>query len=101
MRLTGRGAVLCLLIVTFFALLVSGWIGTGVVADVLFVAGCGAMAWYAKPSDLLTVSVAPPLAFFFACVLAKLITSSGGTAAVESILVTLATSAPWLFAGTA
>jgi hypothetical protein len=100
-RLTGRGAVLCLLIVTFFAILASGWIGTGVLADVLFVAACGAMAWYAKPSDLLTVSVSPPLAFFFACVLDKLITSSGGTVAVEGTLVTLATSAPWLFAGTA
>jgi hypothetical protein len=45
--------------------------------------------------------VSPPLAFFFACVLAKLASSSGGTSAAEGILVTLATSAPWLFAGTA
>jgi hypothetical protein len=101
LRLTGRGAVLALFVLTFVGILVSSWTGTGVVADVLFVAGCAAMAWYAKPSDLLTVSVAPPLAFFSACVLAKLITSSGGTSAAEGILVTLATSAPWLFAGTA
>jgi hypothetical protein len=34
-------------------------------------------------------------------VLAKLVLSSGDTSALEGILVTLATSAPWLFAGTA
>lgn len=100
-RLTGRGAILCLFVLCFVGILVSGWLGTGIVADALFVAGCGAMAWYAKPSDLLTVAVAPPLAFFFGCVLAKLASSSGGTSAVEGTLVTLATSAPWLFIGTA
>jgi len=100
-RLTGRGAVLCLFVLCFVGILVSGWLGTGIVADALFVAGCGAMAWYAKPSDLLTVAVAPPLAFFFGCVLAKLASSSGGTSAAEGTLVTLATSAPWLFIGTA
>jgi hypothetical protein len=100
-RLTGRGAILGLFVLSFLGILVSGWLGTGIVADVLFVAGCAAMAWYAKPSDLLSVAVSPPLAFFFACLLAKLVLSSGGTSAVEGILVTLATSAPWLFAGTA
>jgi hypothetical protein len=100
-RLTGRGAILCLFVLCFVGILVSGWLGTGMVADALFVAGCGAMAWYAKPSDLLTVAVAPPLAFFFGCVLAKLASSSGGTSAAEGTLVTLATSAPWLFIGTA
>ena len=100
-RLTGRGAILCLFVLCFVGILVSGWLGTGIVADGLFVAGCGAMAWYAKPSDLLTVAVAPPLAFFFGCVLAKLASSSGGTSAAEGTLVTLATSAPWLFIGTA
>jgi hypothetical protein len=101
LRLTGRGAVLGLFVLSFLGILASGWLGTGIVADALFVAGCAAMAWYAKPSDLLTVAVSPPLAFFFSCVLAKLISSSGGTSAAEGILVTLATSAPWLFAGTA
>jgi hypothetical protein len=100
-RLTGRGAILCLFLVSFAGIMVSGWLGIGALADVLFVAGCGAMAWYAKPGALLTVVVSPPLAFFFACVLAKLVSSSGGTSAAEGILVTLATSAPWLFAGTA
>lgn len=100
-RLTGRGAILGLFVLCFFSILISGWLGTGILADLLFLLGCGAMAWYTKPSDLLSVSVSPPLAFFFACVLAKLASSSGGTSAAEGTLVTLATSAPWLFAGTA
>ncbi|HEY2521039.1 MAG TPA: DUF6542 domain-containing protein [Streptosporangiaceae bacterium] len=101
LRLTGRGAILGLFLVSFLGILVSGWLGTGVLADLLFLGGCGAMARYTKPRDLLSVSVSPPLAFFFACLLAKLVSSSGGTSAAEGTLVTLATSAPWLFAGTA
>ena len=101
LRLTGRGAILGLFVLLFLGILVSSWLNTGVLADLLFLLGCCVMAWYTKPGDLLSVSVSPPLAFFFACVLAKLITSSGGTSAAEGILVTLATSAPWLFAGTA
>lgn len=101
LRLTGRGAILGLFVLLFLGILVSGWLNTGILADLLFLLGCCVMAWYTKPGDLLSVSVSPPLAFFFACVLAKLITSSGGTSAAEGILVTLATSAPWLFAGTA
>ncbi|HEY0719192.1 MAG TPA: DUF6542 domain-containing protein [Streptosporangiaceae bacterium] len=101
LRLTGRGAILCLFLLSFVGIALSGWLSTELVADVLFLTGCGAMAWYTKPSDLLPVTVSPPLAFFFACLLAKLISSSGGTSAAEGVLVTLATSAPWLFAGTA
>ena len=101
LRLTGRGAILGLFLLLFVGILISGWLNSGIPADLLFLLGCGAMASYTKPRDLLSVSISPPLAFFCACVLAKLITSSGGTSAAEGILVTLATSAPWLFAGTA
>ncbi len=100
-RLTGRGAILALLVLSFAGLLLSDWLGWGLLADVTFVAACVVIACYAKPSDLLAVSVCPPLAFFVACVLAKLATSVGGTAAAEGTLITLATSAPWLFLGTA
>jgi len=81
--------------------MLSGWLNWGLLADVTFVLACLAVAWYAKPTDLLTVSVCPPLAFFAACVGAELATSAGGTLAAEGTLVTLATSAPWLFLGTA
>jgi hypothetical protein len=100
-RLTGRGAILGLLVLSFTGILVSDWLGWGLLANVTFVAACIVITCYAKPSDLLAVSVCPPLAFFVACVLAKLVTSAGGTAAAEGTLVTLATSAPWLFLGTA
>src|ERR1700753_2010197 len=101
LRLTGRGAILGLFLLLFVGILISSGLNSGVPADLLFLLGCAAMAWYTKPRDLLSVSISPPLAFFCACVLAKLITSSGGTSAAEGILVTLATSAPWLFACTA
>jgi hypothetical protein len=100
-RLTGRGAILALLVLSFLGLIVSDGLGWGMFADGMFVVACIVIACYAKPSDLLPVTVCPPLAFFVACVCDKLITSSGGTSAAEGTLVTLATSAPWLFLGTA
>jgi len=100
-RLTGRGAILALLVLTFLGLLVSDLVGWGLLSNVTFVAACIAIACYARPTDLLPVTVCPPLAFFVACVCSKLITSAGGISAAEGILFTLATSAPWLFLGTA
>ncbi len=100
-RLTGRGAILALLVLSFLGLIVSDWLGWGILANVTFVAACTVAARYAKPSGLLPVTVCPPLAFFVACVCASLATSAGGTSAAEGTLVTLATSAPWLFLGTA
>ncbi len=100
-RLTGRGGILALMVLTFLGLLVSDLVGWGLLSNVTFVAACIAIACYARPTDLLPVTVCPPLAFFVACVCSNLITSSDGTSAAEGILVTLANSAPWLFLGTA
>jgi hypothetical protein len=90
-----------LVVLSFLGLIVSDWLDWGILANATFVAACVAIACYAKPSDLLPVAVCPPLAFFAACVCAELATSAGGTSAAEGTLVTLATSAPWLFLGTA
>src|ERR1700761_8905738 len=84
-RLTGRGAVLGLFILSFVGILASGWMGTGIVADVLFVAGGGGVARVAKTRGPLPGGGSPPPAFFFSCLLAKLILSSGGTSAAEGI----------------
>jgi len=100
-RLTGRGAILALLVLSFLGLIVSDWLGWGILANVTFVTACAVIAYYAKPSDLLPVTVCPPLAFFVACVGAELATSAGAMSAAEGTLVTLANSAPWLFLGTA
>ncbi len=99
-RLTGRGAVLSLFGLTFIGLLLANWMGWGMLGDVTFVIACILIVAYAKPSDLLTVVVCPPLVFLGACVCAKVITSAGGTSAAEGTLVTLGNSAPWLFIGT-
>ncbi len=100
-RLTGRGGILALMVLTFFGLLVSDLVGWGLLSNVTFVAACIAIACYARPTDLLPVTVCPPLAFFVACVCSSLLTSSGGASAAEGLLITLANSAPWLFLGTA
>jgi hypothetical protein len=100
LRLTGRGAIVGLLGLTFAGLLVAGWLSVGLLGDVMFVAACVAIACYTKPSDLLPVAVCPPLVFLIACACAKVVTSAGGTSAAEGTLVTLGNSAPWLFAGT-
>ncbi|HLI36196.1 MAG TPA: DUF6542 domain-containing protein [Streptosporangiaceae bacterium] len=101
MRLTGRGAILCLFAACFLSIVAAGWLSAGVLAGVTFAVGCAAIARYVKPRDLLPVSVCPPLVFFVACVCAKALTSAGTGSAVEGTLITLASSAPWLFGGTA
>jgi hypothetical protein len=100
-RLTGRGAIVALLGLTFAGLLVSDWVSLSLLGDATFIAACVAIAMYTKPSDLLPVAVCPPLVFLIACACAKVATSAGGMSAAEGTLVTLGNSAPWLFAGTA
>jgi hypothetical protein len=100
-KLTGRGAVVMLFGATFFGLLLAAWTGWSALGDVIFLMACGAVTRYTRPSGLRTVVVSPPLTFFAACVFAQVLTASGGFAIAEGILVTLATSAPWLFIGTA
>ena len=61
---------------------------------------CGLVACYTRASGLRGVVVCPPLAFLAGSVLAQLITAADAFAAATGILVTLGTSAPWLFTGT-
>jgi hypothetical protein len=95
-RLTGRGAIVALFLLCFLSLL-TGW---SVLADVAFVCGCGVVTYYTKFGGLRNVVVCPPLVFLAGCICAKAMTSSGRFAMAEGILVTLGTSAPWLFTGT-
>ncbi len=95
-RLTGRGAIVALFLLCFLSLL-TGW---SVLADAAFVCGCGVVTYYTKFAGLRTVVVCPPLIFLAGCVCAKVVTTSGRFALAEGILVTLGTSAPWLFTGT-
>lgn len=101
LRLTGRGGVIVLFVVTCLGLLFSDAAGARILAEIIFVAACVLAAWYVKPRDVLTITVAPPLVFFVAVVVATVLTSSGLTTTAAGVLITLIDAAPWLFAGTA
>jgi hypothetical protein len=100
-RLTGRGAIAALFALCFFTQLIADWTGWGTLAGAAFVCGCGAVTYYTRTSGLRSVVVAPPLLFFAGSTCAEMLTASGKFMAAEGILVTLGTSAPWLFTGTA
>jgi hypothetical protein len=100
-RLTGRGALASLFVLCFVTQLIADWTGWGTLAGAAFVCGCGAVTYYTRTSGLRSVVVAPPLLFFAGSTCAELITAPGTFLAAEGILVTLGTSAPWLFTGTA
>jgi hypothetical protein len=100
-KLTGRGAVIGLFAASLLGLLVAAWTGWTAVADAIFVMSCGVVAYYTRTKGLRTVMVCPPLAFLAGLVCAQFITEPDSFSAAEGILVTLATSAPWLFTGTA
>jgi len=99
-KLTGRGAVVALFAACFLSLLIAAWTGWSAFADVMFVTTCGVVTCYTRPSGLRALVVCPPLAFFAGIVLAQLITAPDTFSAAEGILVTLGSSAPWLFIGT-
>ncbi len=98
--LTGRGAIVALFATCFLALLITAWTGWSAVADVTFVMTCGLVACYTRVSGLRAVVVCPPLAFFAGSVLAQILIAPDTFTAAEGILVTLGSSAPWLFTGT-
>jgi hypothetical protein len=92
--------VLAVFAACFLGLLVADWANWGEFADAVFFMASSLTAYYVRPSGLLPVVVSPPLLFFFACVLEKVLTSSGLLAACSGTVVALANSAGWLFAGT-
>ena len=100
-RLTGRGAIAALFALCFGTQLIAAWTGWGTLAGAAFVCGCGAVTYYTRTGGLRAVVVAPPLLFLAGSACAQLLTAPGTFLAAEGILVTLGTSAPWLFTATA
>jgi hypothetical protein len=102
-RLTSRGALLGMFVLSFLGILVSTWLDWSPVAGASFVLGCVAAAWWTKPRDLLSVVISPPILFFCALLAAKALTSTGNTliSVAEGTVLTLADVAPWLIAGMA
>jgi len=90
-----------LVAVCFLSLLLTAVTGWHIVADAVFVMACGMVACYTRAGGLPTLVVCPPLAFATGSLLAQVITAPDGFSALAGILVTLGTSAPWLFTGTA
>jgi hypothetical protein len=101
LRLTGRGAIVVLFGFCFAILLIAAWTGWGTLAGAAFVCGCGAVTYYTRTSGLRALVACPPLLFLAGSVCAQLITAPSTFLGVERIFVTLGTSAPWLFTGTA
>ena len=99
-RLTGRGGVVALFAACFASLLIAAAAGWAVLADVVFVMTCGLVACYTRPGGLRSVVVCPPLAFCVGTILAQLIVAPDTFSALAGILVTLGSSALWLFTGT-
>ena len=100
-RLTGRGALAAMFVLCFVTQLIADWTGWGTLAGAAFVCGCGAVTYYTRTSGLRSVVVAPPLLFFAGATCAELLTAPGTFLAAAGILVTLGTTAPWLYTGTA
>jgi hypothetical protein len=100
-RLTGRGGVLVMFGVCFLGLLIADWANWGELADATYFMASSLTAYYVRPGSLLPVAVSAPVLFFLACALEKAMTSSDVLTALGGVLVALADSAPWLFAGTA
>ena len=100
-QLTARGSVVGLFAACFLTLLLADWTGWRAIADLAFVTSGGAAAWYTRRGSLLPLAVSPPIIFLVACVCAELITQQGTLTTAIGIFVTLGTSTPWLFIGTA
>jgi hypothetical protein len=102
-RLTGRGATLGMFVVFFLGLLVASWLHWSPLAGGSFVLGCAAAARWTKPRDLLSVVVSPPALFLIALLCVKGLTATGSVliSVAEGTVLTLADTAPWLFAGVA
>jgi hypothetical protein len=82
---------------------VQGLAGSAVLAGLAYVLGSAAAARYTRRADLITAAVAPPLVFFCLLLLGAAVSATGNTllSVAGGSALSLARTAPWLFAGTA
>lgn len=73
LRLTGRGAIVGIVLVSFGAALLAQALGTPVADGAGFLAACVLAALLVRRSDLLSLVVSPPLAYFAAALAAELV----------------------------
>jgi hypothetical protein len=104
-RMTSRGVIVAMFALFFIGALIADLLHFGFLVGFSFLVGCVLAARYARRSALLTAVVSPPLIFLIAVICAEGVSSSGPTAhagflsAAEGTILTLASTAPWLFAG--
>jgi hypothetical protein len=104
-RMTARGALVAMFSLFFLGIAAADWLQLGSLTGLGFVAGCALAARYTKRDGLLTAVVTPPLLFMTALMVTETISSHADTlrrtltSAGEGIVLTLASVAPWLFAG--
>ena len=97
-RLTGRGAVLVMLVVFVVTDLIAAGLHSTWLGGLGYAAGCLLAVTYARREALLLVVTTPPAIFLAALVATELVTVGGSTllATAEGTLLTLAATAPWL-----
>ncbi|GAA4224681.1 hypothetical protein GCM10022254_04690 [Actinomadura meridiana] len=103
--LTGRGGIVVMFGVGVVCGLLSHWFGVSLLAGAGFAIGCALAAFATRPADLLTLVVSPPLVFFGATFTVVVVTTIGDGSLLRGVtvgvLTALASTAPWLFFGTA
>jgi hypothetical protein len=106
-HVTLRGAVIGMLLLSLVACLLAAWLSVSELAGLGFCAGCVLAPLYARRDAQLQVVASAPVIFLAAVITTQVLTAQGSSnhgrmeSVLEGTLLTLATSAPWLFAGTA
>lgn len=85
--LTARGAIAILLVMSAAGLLIGQLFDVTWPCGVVFVAGCLATSLWVRPSDVLGVSVAPPLVYFLALFIVQLVASMSANSFWQSLLL--------------
>ncbi len=106
-QVTARGAMLGMFALCLAGSLAAASLHLEVLVGVGYCAACVLAPAYAARRAMLEVVTAPPVAFLLAVVIVQALTAQGDSShasmlsVLEGTLLTLAATAPWLFAGTA
>jgi len=106
-HVTLRGAVIGMLLLSLVACLLAEWLNVGELAGIGFCAGCVLAPLYARRDAQLQIVASAPVIFLASVIMTQALTAQGSSnhgrleSVLEGTLLTLASAAPWLFAGTA
>lgn len=104
-RLTSRGAIAILFVVSLLGIVISNLFDQTWAAGLVFVIGCAAASLWVRPSDTPMLVVAPPIVYFAALLVTEVVSGlmSGMFLQVAAIgiALNLSTVLFWLLGGTA